>query len=258
MPQAISSRVQREQEAYERGIDRGSYENLLASHAGYMYGVNRGRIAKEVLTERPVERVLEIGRYIWYHWLELNGIFPAETVCINIAEKELEKGREQSRGTRLKPRFMLMDAHELQFPDGYFDAVCGCGILHHLDLDRALREIRRVLNPEGVMLFSEPLDNNPVGWLVRKLTPEARTEDETPFRPVHLATLQRHFDCKFHYEQMASVPFGLASRFLFKQPENVLTRAAFRFDEALQKVIPAAGPYYRKLTIIGRPPRTAH
>ncbi|MBD3378795.1 methyltransferase domain-containing protein [candidate division KSB1 bacterium] len=50
----------------------------------------------------------------------------------------------------------LMSAQNLEFPDQTFDYVVGMGILHHLNLDLASKEISRVLKPGGKALFLEP------------------------------------------------------------------------------------------------------
>ncbi len=250
----LSARVERERDRYEEGLDRRRYEDLLVSHAGHLHGLSRRAIAREVMTRRPIGRALELGCSHWYVWLEREGVRVDEVVCINISERERAWGVRRSADTRLKPRFLLMDAHRLAFPDAHFDVVFGAGILHHLELEAALREVARVLRPDGEILFSEPLDNNPVGRLVRRLTPAARTEDETRFRHAHLATLRRHFACEFHYEQLLSVPAGVLSRALFRRPDNPLTRAAFRCDELLWRRLPGLGPYFRKVTIVGRKP----
>jgi len=96
---------------------------------------------------------------------------------------------------------------------------------------------------------------NPVGRLVRSLTPRARTADERPFRSGDLALVTKYFDCDFHYEQLLSVPLGLASGLLFPDPDNPLTRLAFRLDEGLARALPALGPCYRHVLIAGRPRR---
>jgi SAM-dependent methyltransferase len=53
------------------------------------------------------------------------------------------------------------DAHRMPYPDGSFDAVYGSSILHHLDLEAALRESHRVLRPGGRIVFTEPNMLNP-------------------------------------------------------------------------------------------------
>jgi SAM-dependent methyltransferase len=252
----VHARVERERERYEQGLKRDAYKDILVSHAGFLHGENRKKIAKQALAGRKLERVLEIGRVVWDHWLESNDIVPNETYCINISERELQQGIVRSQHTRIKPKFLIMDAHKLEFPNAHFDLVCGSGILHHLDLKLALPEIVRVLRPDGIFLFSEPLDNNPVSQLVRRLTPKARTPDEEPFRFHHLELLRQHFDCEFHYEQLLSTPVGLVSRFLFNKPDNILTRLAFQADEIICRCLPWIGPYFRKVTIVARQRRT--
>ena len=87
------------------------------SHAGFLHGENRKKIARDALAGHRLERVLEIGRVVWDHWLESNGIVPDETYCINISERELQKGIIRSQETRIKPKFLIMDAHKLEFPE---------------------------------------------------------------------------------------------------------------------------------------------
>ncbi|MFO0850865.1 MAG: class I SAM-dependent methyltransferase [Gemmataceae bacterium] len=92
--------------------------------------------------------------------------------------------------------FVAADAEHLPFADGSFDAVWGNAVLHHLDLDRAGAELRRVLRPGGVAVFCEPWGGNPVLEFARRRLPypgKDRTPDEHPLRPRDLAPLRRHF-----------------------------------------------------------------
>ncbi len=77
-------------------------------------------------------------------------------------------------------QFLVMNAEELEFDDNSFDLVCGSGILHHLELEAAHRELARVMRPGGTAVFFEPLGHNPFINLYRRLTPAMRTEDEHP------------------------------------------------------------------------------
>jgi len=91
-------------------------------------------------------------------------------------------------------RFEVMNAEKLDVPDRSIDLVCGTGILHHLDLDLAADEIRRVLTDGGRALFIEPLGHNPLINLYRRLTPGMRTDDEHPLRRADLDRFGRGFE----------------------------------------------------------------
>ena len=58
-------------------------------------------------------------------------------------------------------RLTCGNAEQMPYPDGCFDAVYGSSVLHHLDLERALRDVFRVLRPGGLMVFTEPNILNP-------------------------------------------------------------------------------------------------
>jgi SAM-dependent methyltransferase len=253
----LSERVKREKDSYNTGLQRARYNDVL-SHTDHFYESKRFRLAGELIRARLASRagagkVLELGCKTWPAYIGRNGIVPDELYCINIAEAELEEGRAMATNGGIRPSFLLMDAHALEFPDRHFDVVFGSGILHHLDLGLALSEVRRVLKPDGLMIFFEPLDNNPIGRIVRRLTPRARTEDERPLRHAELARIAEDFDCTLHFEQLVTVPMGVLSRALFKSPVNPLTRAAFALDELLRVRLPVLGPYFRHVLIVGRP-----
>jgi SAM-dependent methyltransferase len=91
-------------------------------------------------------------------------------------------------------RFYVMDAMNMTFEDQQFDLVFGSGIIHHLDTERSMKEISRVLRPNGRAIFWEPLGLNPVINIYRSLTPDSRTLDEHPLRSNDFAVMRRYFD----------------------------------------------------------------
>jgi ubiquinone/menaquinone biosynthesis C-methylase UbiE len=98
-------------------------------------------------------------------------------------------------------RFLAMNAEALEFPDGSFDLVFGTAIIHHLDLDRAYREIARVLRPHGQAIFIEPLGHNIAINAFRNKTPDLRTPDEHPLMRRDFDVARRYFpriDMKFY------------------------------------------------------------
>lgn len=102
----------------------------------------------------------------------------ARIVGIDISEKGISKARAAFGGIG---EFHVCDAHEISIiGEGEMDVVVGRAILHHLDFETAIHQIIRVLRPGGNALFAEPLYDNPVSKLFRRMTPKARTLDEKP------------------------------------------------------------------------------
>lgn len=246
----IIERVQREREQYEKGLQREGYNSVLA-HTHYHFRLRRKAIVKELFEPKLSGNTLEIGSTAWRRFFEQNGLIPANLVCINIAEAELDMGREIARTSRVQPEFRRMDAHKLEFPKASQDIVFGVAVLHHLELETALSEIHRVLKPDGVIAFAEPLDTNPIASLVRRMTPRARTVDEVPFRNHHLAQINQYFDCNYYFEQLTSVPIGLLSKSLRLKPDNAMTRAGLAADLWISQNMPACKWLFRHVLITG-------
>ncbi len=244
-------RAVRERERYDEGLQRGGYARLFR-HSAHLYRQRQLELVHRALAGCENSRVLELGSTCWRKWLARPGYKPKELHCINISQTELNTGIWLAQRTELQPTFSLMDAEDLQFDDDRFDIVIGDAILHHLDLPRGLAEVRRVLKPGGLVLFAEPLAMNPVAAAVRLLTPRARTEDEQPFRMRELGLIREAFDCTIHYEQLLSVPVGVLSGLICKEPDNVMTRAAFRLDRGLDEALPPLRRFYRQILIEGR------
>lgn len=247
----FSDRALRERAQHDdAGLNRHFY-NKLFSHTKYYYRLRRDEISLELLQYANGRRVLEIGSQCWIHWIEGLHIQPDVLECINISSKALQTGEEKAKTSRVKPKFSLMDANNLEFEDNSFDMVFGDAILHHLDFVRALDEIKRVLTPNGRILFCEPLSVNPVGKVVRLLTPQARTKDERPLGLRELAEMQKRFDTTVYYEEFLSVPFGVVSRVLFSSPVNSLMKTIYEIDRFIDSNFPPIRRFYRHAIIAG-------
>lgn len=136
----------------------------------------------------------------------------ADVTGIDISPVAIETARAEASAARLEDRlhFEVMDAEALALEDASFDVVCGSGILHHLDLAKALNEIARVLKPTGKAVFVEPLGHNPLINLYRRRTPSMRTADEHPLVAMDFELARGRFgrvDLRsFHLASLAAVP----------------------------------------------------
>lgn len=59
---------------------------------------------------------------------------------------------------------LRMDAHKLPFADNSFDVVVSMAMVYYLDMPEFLAEVRRVLNPDGVLFFDTSNKDMPGFW----------------------------------------------------------------------------------------------
>jgi ubiquinone/menaquinone biosynthesis C-methylase UbiE len=120
----------------------------------------------------------------------------ARVTAFDLSAGYLREAHARAGANGVAVRFLQADAERLPLADGSFDRVWGNAVLHHLHLERAARELLRVLRPGGVAVFCEPWGENPLlGW-ARKRLPypgKERTPDEEPLRNRHLRVLRRVF-----------------------------------------------------------------
>lgn len=106
-----------------------------------------------------------------------------EVTAIDISPELLSLARMRVRKENVT--FRIENAYDSSFEDSSFDYVVGSSCLHHLDIDRAFKEIYRLLKPGGQFMFTEPNMVNPqialqknVSWLKRIA---GDSPDETAF-----------------------------------------------------------------------------
>jgi len=134
---------------------------------------------------------------------------------IDISETAVSNSRKQAlaSGVDEQTTFALADGESLQFANDTFDLAMEYGVLHHIDLDKAMAEIARVLKPSGKMICTEALGHNPIIHLYRKLTPTIRTEWEVDhiLRKKQFKIFDKYFGKIemrfFHLATLAAVPF---------------------------------------------------
>ena len=84
-------------------------------------------------------------------------------------------------------------ADKMPFPDESFDIVYAANLLHHVDIEAAIKEAKRVLKPGGKFVSWDPLAHNPVINVYRRMAMGVRTEDEHPIRMKQLDLFRKYF-----------------------------------------------------------------
>ena len=126
--------------------------------------------------------VLELGCGTGYFTRELARC-GADVVAVDVSPELLEMARANCSAPNV--RYEIQNACELSYRGDAFDSIVGSSVLHHLEIEEALRQIHRVLRPGGTMFFTEPNMLNPqiviqknVPWVKQRL---GDSPDETAF-----------------------------------------------------------------------------
>jgi ubiquinone/menaquinone biosynthesis C-methylase UbiE len=162
-----AGRLAREIE-HHRGIaDQAEIIWNWDSPSGRRRAERRASIFVERCRLAPGRRALEIGCGTGI-FLEKVASSGARLVGLDLSEDLLAKARARLGAV---PNVALHrgNAEHLPYAHASFDAVYGSSVLHHLDLDRALREVLRVLRPGGLCAFTEPNVVNPQVALMFRL-----------------------------------------------------------------------------------------
>jgi len=107
----------------------------------------------------------------------------ADVVAIDVSPDLLEIARANCSLPNVQ--YQIQNAYALSYSEGVFDSVIGSSVLHHLEVEKALRNVYRVLKPGGTIYFTEPNMLNPqialqknIPWIKRRL---GDSPDETAF-----------------------------------------------------------------------------
>jgi ubiquinone/menaquinone biosynthesis C-methylase UbiE len=171
-----------------REIEHGKY--LISTGAGEVWNwespagklrwQRRVKMLSSVLQEN--NKVLELGCGTGYFTRELVKL-KVHVTAIDISPELIEVAKSEIKSENVS--FEVQNAYEMTYDPNLFDAVIGSSVLHHLEIEKAVTEIYRVLKPGGMIAFTEPNMLNPqialqknIPWLKRKL---GDSPDETAF-----------------------------------------------------------------------------
>lgn len=181
--------------------------------------------------------------------LAANGARKVLAFDISSSAVELTRRRARLCGFEERISVNLDDAENLSYESGSFDAIFGGAILHHLDVAKAAKEVRRVLKPGGVAVFCEPFDQSrllaamaKVVFAVTPLRPDA-VSPQRQLNDADIALLRSIFST------VDVRPFGLFSRLERIPGSQVVLRGLLRFDAMLLAGLPSLMSYARYVVI---------
>ena len=135
----------------------------------------------------------------------------AEVWSIDVSERMggLTRQLADRHGFAAQVHTAVCRVEDLSYPSDFFDIIFADGVLHHLDMQKAVPVLARVTKPGGRGFFLEPQKGSIFIEIYRFFAKDLRTVDERPLEPNDFVFLQTQFGKLEHRE------FHLISLLLF-------------------------------------------
>ncbi|MDY6950051.1 MAG: class I SAM-dependent methyltransferase, partial [Thermodesulfobacteriota bacterium] len=123
----------------------------------------------------------------------------AEVIATDLSKGMLKVATRLAEAHGVSIATRQCSADDTPFPAESFDIAYAANLLHHVEIEDALREANRVLKKGGVFVSWDPLAHNPIINVYRRLASSVRTEDEHPLSMSQLRLFRKHFS-RVEYE----------------------------------------------------------
>ncbi len=188
--------------SYEGGLNE-AYEDLVIDNPRELSDVvdEPWTYFFSIIGNLKGKKVLDLGCGIGLLSIAL-AINEAQVTAIDISEIGISITNKRAKANNFQDRILAkcMSAYNIQCQDGYFDLVVGNGILHHLEMEEIIPEIKRVLKPNGYLCFVEPVIPNRFNRTIKnmlvklfKIKKQDLTEDEEPLSKEEVNYIKSNF-----------------------------------------------------------------
>jgi ubiquinone/menaquinone biosynthesis C-methylase UbiE len=117
----------------------------------------------------------------------------AKVVASDISQKMVNFVKKLSAFNKTKIEVRKFSCEHIPFPDNSFDVVYAANVLHHVNIEKSLGELKRVLKVGGSFVSWDPLIHNPLINIYRKKAIKVRTKSEHPLKLSEVKIIKDYF-----------------------------------------------------------------
>lgn len=156
---------------------KNGFESFFFSDGkGSRINYSRSQIEKTIAQLPSGAVVLELGCGAGEHTAFMAKLREdIHLIAIDISPKSVLETRERIKAdkkVKCKMTFLVADAEALLFKDRSIDSIMAVMFYHHVANPRkSVREIKRIMSPNGFALIVDMISNNPLNTLPRKIFP---------------------------------------------------------------------------------------
>ena len=112
----------------------------------------------QIVSKNNPQQILDIATGTGDLALMMSSLAPEKIIGLDISEGMLSVGKEKISKAQLNDKIEMVvgDSEDIPYADNTFDAITvSFGVRNFANLDKGLREIRRVLKPKGILVILE-------------------------------------------------------------------------------------------------------
>lgn len=184
--------IQKEASFHDNWADSINIDEVMVDECFEACTSPENKIILEKLGDIKGKRILELGCGAG----EASVYFAkkgANVVATDISTKMLQVVQKVAEKHNVSVSTKKTNSHKIDFDDEIFDIVYAGNLLHHVDIEKTLVEVYRVLKKSGVFVSWDPIAHNPVINIYRRIAKEVRTEDEHPIKMSDLKIFRKYF-----------------------------------------------------------------
>lgn len=212
----LYSRLKRESDVYDRRFKDYEFrddEKIVNPNFVPIENLGMNPVIEEALSilgDLKGKTILDIGCGLGLYsiYFALKG---AHVTSLDVSKESLRLAERREKDTSKQfnithgVNFKNIAVHELPkyFKEETFDIIFGYAVLHHLDFDTSLDEIKCVLKKNGIALFIEPVSHSPflqhlrTSGIIKKIFPlNSDTPDERILENNDIILLKKKFELR--------------------------------------------------------------
>ncbi len=120
----------------------------------------------------------------------------ANVTATDISQNMLNAVNELAKKYSVKVNTVKSDSDKINLPDNTFDIVYASNLLHHININFTLNEVKRILKNGGIFVSWDPIAHNPLINYYRKIATNVRTTDEHPIKINDIKIFKKFFKLK--------------------------------------------------------------
>ncbi len=118
----------------------------------------------------------------------------ARVTAIDISHAMIETAKKLAKRYAVKIDTHQSSIEHLELSKAkQFDIIYVGNLFHHVNIDKALKQIRLYLKPNGILVCWEPVHYNPIINIYRKIATKVRSKDERPVRFSDINKFRNYF-----------------------------------------------------------------